>query len=63
MDTVENGVETDSAFRFDMGALFRTFCANLNSESYTLLLYTLLHRNEHVRAYFMARTDIELMVS
>lgn len=50
-------------FQIDFNALFLTMCQVVSSEPPTLLLYLILHRNQHFKKYVMQRPDLENLVS
>lgn len=51
-----------STFKLDTGALYGALCHVPNSDQTTLLLYMLLHRNQHFRTYVISRSDIEQLL-
>nr|XP_034956523.1 dymeclin isoform X3 [Zootoca vivipara] len=49
-------------FQINFNSLYTTLCEQQNSDQATLLLYILLHQNNNVRTYMLARTDMENLV-
>lgn len=49
-------------FSIDYAKLFQMFTFTLQNEQYTLLLYMLLHRNQHFKMFILSRTNIDLMI-
>ncbi len=49
-------------FSVDYGRLFDVLCQTVHTDQSTLLLYMLLHRNQHFKAYAITRTDIDQIV-
>ena len=60
-DTVTEPV-TKSSFPIDFNKLFRGLNQVTHTEEGTLLLYTLLHRNEAFKTFVLASSDIDLLV-
>ncbi|KAF4518163.1 hypothetical protein B566_EDAN007854, partial [Ephemera danica] len=51
-----------ATFRLDFSRVYSALCRGPPSDQTTLLLYLLLHRNPNMRAFLLARADIELLV-
>ena len=49
-------------FSIDFTQLFQTFTFTLHSDQYTLLLYMLMHRNQHFKMFILSRLNIDLLV-
>lgn len=49
-------------FSIDYTKLFQMFTFTLHNDQYTLLLYMLLHRNQHFKMFILSRTNIDLLV-
>ena len=50
-------------FSIEYTKLFQTFTHTLHNDQYTLLLYMLLHRNQHFKMFILSRLNIDLIVS
>ncbi|XP_053557074.1 dymeclin isoform X2 [Bombina bombina] len=50
------------SFQINFNSLYTALCEQQKSDQATLLLYTLLHQNNNVKTYVLARTDIENLV-
>ena len=50
-------------FSIDYAKLFHMFTFTLHTDQYTLLLYMLLHRNQHFKMFILSRLNIDLLVS
>jgi hypothetical protein len=50
-------------FSIEYAKLFQMFTYTLHNEQYTLLLYMLLHRNQHFKMFILSRLNIDLIVS
>ncbi|GAB6032050.1 hypothetical protein CHUAL_010419 [Chamberlinius hualienensis] len=51
-----------ATFKIDYSQVFTTLCSTMKDDQTTLLLYLLLHRNQHFRTYILSRADIEELV-
>ncbi len=49
-------------FSVDYRRLYDVLCQTVHTDQSTLLLYMLLHRNQHFKAYVISRTNIEQIV-
>jgi hypothetical protein len=49
-------------FSVEYAKLFQMFTYTLHCEQYTLLLYMLLHRNQHFKMFILSRLNIDLIV-
>ncbi|CAF0880831.1 unnamed protein product [Adineta ricciae] len=49
-------------FSVDYRCLYDVLCQTVHTEQSTLLLYMLLHRNQHFRAYVISRSNIDQIV-
>ncbi len=49
-------------FSVDYRRLYDVLCQTVNTDQSTLLLYMLLHRNQHFKAYVISRTNIDQIV-
>ncbi|UJR32022.1 hypothetical protein I4U23_019491 [Adineta vaga] len=49
-------------FSVDYRCLYDVICQTVHTEQSTLLLYMLLHRNQHFKAYVISRTNIDQIV-
>ena len=50
-------------FSVDYRRLYEVLCQTVHTDQSTLLLYMLLHRNQHFKAYVISRTNIDQIVS
>jgi hypothetical protein len=50
-------------FSIDFTKLFQMFTFTLHNDQYTLLLYMLLHRNQHFKMFILSRLNIDLLVT
>ena len=50
-------------FSVDYRRLYEILCQTVHTDQSTLLLYMLLHRNQHFKAYVISRTNIDQIVS
>lgn len=50
-------------FSVDYRLLYDVICQTLNTDQSTLLLYMLLHRNQHFKAYVISRNNIDQIVT
>jgi hypothetical protein len=50
-------------FSIEYAKLFQMFTFTLHNEQYTLLLYMLLHRNQHFKMFILSRLNIDLIVN
>ncbi len=50
-------------FSVDYRRLYDVLCQTVHTDQSTLLLYMLLHRNQHFKAYVISRTNIDQIVS
>ena len=46
----------------DYSKLFQMFTFTLHTDQYTLLLYMLLHRNQHFKMFILSRLNIDLLI-
>ncbi len=60
---ISNSDEPLPWFSIDYAKLFQMFTYTLHTDQYTLLLYMLLHRNQHFKMFILSRTNIDLLVS
>lgn len=51
-----------ATFKLDYPSLFTTLSQTMKDDQTTLLLYLLLHRNQHFRFYILARADVEELI-
>jgi hypothetical protein len=49
-------------FSVDYRRLYDVLCQTVHTDQSTLLLYMLLHRNQHFKAYVISRTNIDQIV-
>lgn len=49
-------------FSVDYRRLYDVLCQTVHTDQSTLLLYMLLHRNQHFKAYVISRTNIDQLV-
>ena len=49
-------------FSIDYTKLFQMFTFTLHTDQYTLLLYMLLHRNQHFKMFILSRFNIDMLV-
>jgi hypothetical protein len=49
-------------FSVDYRRLYNVLCHTVHTDQSTLLLYMLLHRNQHFKAYVISRTNIDQIV-
>ncbi|CAF0946391.1 unnamed protein product [Rotaria sordida] len=49
-------------FSVDYRRLYEVLCETVHTDQSTLLLYMLLHRNQHFKAYVISRTNIDQIV-
>lgn len=49
-------------FSVDYRRLYNVLCETVHTDQSTLLLYMLLHRNQHFKAYVISRTNIDQIV-
>ena len=49
-------------FSVDYRRLYDILCQTVHTDQSTLLLYMLLHRNQHFKAYVISRTNIDQIV-
>lgn len=49
-------------FSFDYTKLYNTFCQTMHVDQYTLLLYMLLHRNQHFKMFILSRFNIDCLI-
>ncbi|CAI9733168.1 Hypothetical predicted protein [Octopus vulgaris] len=63
-DESESSVPTEAVatFKLDFSKLYNTLCETLRDDQTTLLLYLLLHRNSHMKAFILSRTNIDSLV-
>ncbi|XP_014782112.1 dymeclin [Octopus bimaculoides] len=63
-DESESSVPTEAVatFKLDFSKLYNTLCETLRDDQTTLLLYLLLHRNPHMKAFILSRTNIDSLV-
>uniref|UniRef100_A0A0L8GD18 Dymeclin n=1 Tax=Octopus bimaculoides TaxID=37653 RepID=A0A0L8GD18_OCTBM len=54
--------EAVATFKLDFSKLYNTLCETLRDDQTTLLLYLLLHRNPHMKAFILSRTNIDSLV-
>jgi hypothetical protein len=49
-------------FSVDYRRLYEILCQTIHTDQSTLLLYMLLHRNQHFKTYVTSRTNIDQLV-
>ncbi|RNA42637.1 dymeclin [Brachionus plicatilis] len=49
-------------FSIDFSKLFQMFTHTVHTDQYSLLLYMLLHRNQHFKMFILSRLQIDLLV-
>ena len=62
---IESNINTDQVkgFKIEFAKLYDTLCVTLNDDQTTLLLYLLLHRNQHFKSFVLSRSaDLHLIV-
>ncbi|XP_050315698.1 dymeclin [Anthonomus grandis grandis] len=52
----------NAAFKTDFNSLYMTLCKKASGDAPTLLLYLLLHRNQHFKTYLLNRLDLEELI-
>ncbi|XP_074661228.1 dymeclin-like [Tubulanus polymorphus] len=60
--TSSDPTEAVATFKIDYSQLYDAMCQTLKDDQTTLLLYTLLHRNAHVKAFILSRTNVDQLV-
>ena len=50
-------------FSIDFTKLFQMFTYTLHTDQYSLLLYMLLHRNQHFKMFILSRFNIDFLVN
>lgn len=59
----EIGDQNLTGFKIEFAKLYRTLCSTLNDDQTTLLLYMLLHQNQHFKTFVLSRTtDLDQFV-
>ncbi|XP_064595976.1 dymeclin-like [Liolophura sinensis] len=51
-----------ATFKIDFSKLYTTICSMLKDDQTTLLLYLLVHRNSHMKAFILSRTNTDQLV-
>lgn len=58
-----NVEQTVSGFKIDFSGLYKTLCNTLSDDQTTLLMYMLLHQNQHFKTFVLSRsTDLDQFV-
>ena len=59
----ELGDQSLTGFKIEFAKLYKTLCNTLNDDQSTLLLYMLLHQNQHFKTFVLSRTtDLDQFV-
>ncbi|XP_066270653.1 dymeclin-like [Branchiostoma lanceolatum] len=54
--------QIDASFNIKFASLYNAICGQLNNDSTILLLYILLHRNQHFKTFILSRLNIEALI-